>query len=203
MLDTRYIYEMIYSAYSHTIWIVILQLHYCICIFNWYIKLGGILWIRFLNIILECLELIFFHFIKSPVFPSEKNHEAYLDCGIRCEMSTYRVDGHLNAASKRHINLKMSLSNSCDTRCFMMESWWFRMIQNWLWFQDDSWFKQISAVSRWQQSLLDFVAALRSGETCVSSSKDSSLYADSDLGVAKQALEVPKGDKWNLRLCWR
>ena len=44
-------------------------------------------------------------------------------------------------------------------------------------------------------SLLDcrFVAALRSGETCVSSSKDSSLYEDSDLGVAKQALEVPKG----------
>lgn len=73
------------------------------------------MWIGFLNLLnlILCLELIFFHFIKSPVFPSEKNHEAYLDCGIQCEMSTYRVDGHLNAASKRHIDLKMSLSNSC------------------------------------------------------------------------------------------
>eukprot|EP00434_Breviolum_minutum_P000462 symbB.v1.2.000397.t1/scaffold30.1/size407774/13 len=34
------------------------------------------------------------------------------------------------------------------------------------------------------------VTSMQSGETCVSSSKDSSLYEDSDLGVAKQALEV-------------
>ena len=55
------------------------------------------------------LRVLRAHFSFHQLSRFSVHTEAYLDCGIRCEMSTYRVDGHLNAASKRHI--KMSLSS--------------------------------------------------------------------------------------------